>query len=36
MNLKLLEESVTGHSGYGAGPGEVIREEYECPCVEKD
>lgn len=32
MDLKLISEDVSYHPGYGAGPGEVIREEYECPC----
>lgn len=32
MELKLIDRSVTSHGGYGAGSGEVIREEYECPC----
>lgn len=32
MELKLIESSTTPHSGYGAGSGEIIREEYECPC----
>lgn len=32
MNLKLIEKNVTSHSGYGAGSGQEIREEYECPC----
>lgn len=32
MNLKLIDSSTEFHPGYGAGFGEVIREEYECPC----
>ncbi|MBP1907655.1 hypothetical protein J2Z32_004335 [Paenibacillus turicensis] len=32
VELKLIERSVTPHDGYGAGEGEIIREEYECPC----
>lgn len=32
MELKLIDRSVTSHPGYGAGSGEVIREEFECPC----
>ncbi|CAH0207935.1 MULTISPECIES: hypothetical protein [Peribacillus] len=32
MNLKLVDESRTYSQGYGAGSGEVIREEYNCPC----
>jgi hypothetical protein len=32
MKLQLIERKVTPHSGYGAGSGEVIREEYKCLC----
>jgi hypothetical protein len=32
LNLKSIDSNTTSHSGYGAGSGEVIREEYECPC----
>lgn len=32
MQLKMLDSSVSPSEGYGAGPGEIIREEYECPC----
>ncbi|WP_026908962.1 hypothetical protein [Paucisalibacillus globulus] len=32
MNLKLLKEEEIPHSGWGAGNGSVITEEYECPC----
>ncbi|MCM2532186.1 hypothetical protein NDK43_06960 [Neobacillus pocheonensis] len=32
MKLELVGRSRTSHSGYGAGSGEVIREEYKCPC----
>jgi hypothetical protein len=32
MNLKLIYNRSDNHSGYGAGSGETVREEYECPC----
>ncbi|MBO0427610.1 hypothetical protein JZO82_00395 [Vagococcus fluvialis] len=32
MSLKKIRSSSDFHSGYGAGSGEVIREDYECPC----
>lgn len=32
MKLTLISKSSDYHSGYGAGSGELIREEYECPC----
>lgn len=32
MNLKLVYENVEHTDGFGAGGGEYIREEYECPC----
>ena len=32
MNLKLVNSTTTPSAGYGAGSGEIIREEYECPC----
>ena len=32
MELKLLDRSSTYSEGYGAGSGEIIREEYACPC----
>jgi hypothetical protein len=32
MQLKELKSSSNYHRGYGAGSGEVINEEYECPC----
>lgn len=32
MQLKELKSSTVPHQGYGAGSGEVINEEYECPC----
>jgi len=32
MELTLIESSVTPSPGFGAGSGEIIREEYKCPC----
>ena len=32
MNLELINSSRVGHPGYGAGSGDLIREEYKCPC----
>ncbi|MGF7049141.1 hypothetical protein J2T13_003649 [Paenibacillus sp. DS2015] len=32
MDLKFVNEEISSHSGYGAGPGVVISREYECPC----
>jgi hypothetical protein len=32
LELKLIDSKSTPHSGYGAGSGEVIKEEYQCPC----
>ncbi|AST93584.1 hypothetical protein BC6307_21090 [Sutcliffiella cohnii] len=32
MELKLIDSNTTPHAGYGAGSGEVIKEEYQCPC----
>jgi hypothetical protein len=32
MKLQEVDSSTSYHSGYGAGSGEVIREEYKCPC----
>lgn len=32
MNLQLIKSSTMSHSGYGAGSGDVITEEYKCPC----
>ncbi|MCM3180230.1 hypothetical protein [Cytobacillus horneckiae] len=34
MHLKMLDSSSSPSAGYGAGSGEIIREEYECPCGE--
>jgi hypothetical protein len=33
MELQLIESKTSHHPGYGAGSGEVIREEYKCPAV---
>lgn len=32
INLKQTNYEQTEHSGYGAGSGYIIREEYECVC----
>lgn len=32
MNLKLIDSKSYASAGYGAGSGEVIKEEYKCPC----
>ena len=32
INLKGISNSTYFHPGFGAGSGEVIREDYECPC----
>ncbi|MEK4391018.1 MULTISPECIES: hypothetical protein [Bacillus] len=32
MNLIQVNNSEYEHQGYGAGSGDVIREEYKCPC----
>lgn len=32
MELKRLDRSSTYSEGYGSGSGEIIREEYACPC----
>ncbi|WP_269053114.1 hypothetical protein [Sporosarcina sp. G11-34] len=32
MELTLLDERTTNSEGYGAGSGEIFREEYACPC----
>lgn len=32
MKLKLIDRGGYPHGGYGAGSGEIITEEYECPC----
>lgn len=34
MELKLLSHKTIPHAGYGAGSGEIINEEYQCPCGE--
>jgi hypothetical protein len=32
MELHLVEKTTTFSEGYGAGSGEIIHEEYKCPC----
>ncbi|WP_339225816.1 hypothetical protein NST79_06655 [Bacillus sp. PS196] len=32
MKLKPIDQSEYEHQGYGAGSGDVIYEEYQCPC----
>lgn len=32
LQLKLINSTTTPHVGYGAGSGEVIKVEYQCPC----
>jgi hypothetical protein len=32
MELKVKERKSYEHGGYGAGSGDVITNEYECPC----
>lgn len=32
MRTKLIYSNVEGHDGFGAGPGNTERYEYECPC----
>ncbi|MCM3411476.1 hypothetical protein [Metabacillus litoralis] len=32
IKLKAIEEKSVSHVGYGAGSGDIINEEYECPC----
>ncbi len=32
MNLTLIDQNISNSGGYGAGSGQIIREEYECPC----
>lgn len=32
ISLTEISSSTDYHSGYGAGSGEVINEQYKCPC----
>jgi hypothetical protein len=32
MNLHLVDTTTTYSEGYGAGSGQIIREDYKCPC----
>lgn len=32
INLKLIEEDIQESSGFGAGSGYIIKNQYECPC----